>query len=127
MLTEVLYVKKIRDRTFIVTDAGMADFLRPGLYESLHEIVPLRESSDEHITADIVGPICETTDSFARDYSIRPVETGDFLALTGAGAYGYSLASNYNLNLRPAEVMIDNGETRIIRKRESIDDLLRDA
>lgn len=121
LLTKVLYTKTIAGNKFVVTDAGMTDFMRPSLYQSLHPIVPVVQSGKPEEIVNVVGPICESTDSFAEEYPLPKLSEGDLLAIMGVGAYGYSLSSNYNLHRRPAEVLIDNGGIRLIRRRESVD------
>ena len=123
LVTKVSYLKTIGSNKFVVTDAGMTDFMRPSLYQTTHPIVPVIDSESNIEKVNIVGPICESTDSFAEDYSLPRVSEGDLLAIMGVGAYGYSLSSNYNLHLRPAEVMIENSGVRLIRRRETLDQL----
>jgi diaminopimelate decarboxylase len=126
LLTRVLYVKRERGRNFVVVDAGMNDLMRPALYQACHPIEPVRDASTrESITADVVGPVCETADCFVRDAGMPRPEEGDLLALRDAGAYGFAMASNYNFRPRPAEVLVDRGEPRLIRRRETVEDLLR--
>ncbi|HZD50344.1 MAG TPA: diaminopimelate decarboxylase [Silvibacterium sp.] len=126
LLTRVLYVKKNGEKTFIITDAGMNDLIRPALYQAHHEIVPVtRHKGARKVTADIVGPVCETGDFFARDRELPAVRPGDLLAILDAGAYGMSLASNYNSRPRPAEVLVQGKRARLIRRRETEADLLR--
>jgi diaminopimelate decarboxylase len=125
LLTRVLYVKRNDRKNFIVVDSGMNDLLRPTLYGSFHEIVPLRQRTDGRLCADIVGPICETGDFLAQDREMPQVLPGDFLAVLTAGAYGYALASNYNTRPRPAEVLIHGKSASLIRARETIDDLMQ--
>ncbi len=126
LLTRVLYRKRNDGKPFVVVDAAMNDLLRPSLYGAYHEIVPvvLRDGNESAERVDIVGPICETGDFFARDREIRKVEEGDLLAILDTGAYGMTLASNYNTRPRPAEVLVDGRRSRLIRKRETINDLL---
>lgn len=128
LVTEVLYVKENAGRTFVITDAGNNDLIRPTLYSAYHEIVPVRKPVKKPgmgaQQVDIVGPICETGDAFARDRELAPVVAGDLLAILDAGAYGFSLASNYNSRCRPAEVLIEKGKARLVRRREVLDDLL---
>jgi diaminopimelate decarboxylase len=124
LLTRVLYKKKNGKKNFIITDAGMNDLIRPSLYKAHHEIIPVSPSKGRKLTADIVGPVCETGDFFARDREISNVEPGDLVAILDAGAYGQSLASNYNTRPRPAEVLIEGKRARLIRRRETIEDLL---
>ena len=123
LLTKVEYLKRGADKNFAIVDAAMNDLLRPALYEAYHEIVPLHARGDAAERYDIVGPICETGDfiGFARDLSIAE---GDYLALLSVGAYGMSMASNYNSRPRAAEVLIDKNEIHLIRERESQDALM---
>jgi diaminopimelate decarboxylase len=126
LLTSVLYVKQERGRTFVVVDAGMNDLMRPALYQACHPIEPVRETAGrEAIIADVVGPVCETADCFLRDAAMGKPEEGDVLALRDAGAYGFAMASNYNFRLRPAEVLVEGGAARLIRRREKYEDLIR--
>ncbi|MBV9609818.1 MAG: diaminopimelate decarboxylase [Acidobacteria bacterium] len=127
LVTRVLYRKQNGTRRFIITDAAMNDLIRPSLYSAHHEIVPVhRLQQDTAGTAfDVAGPVCETGDFFARDRSMPQVGEGELLAILDAGAYGMSLASNYNTRPRPAEVMVHGSSVRVIRKREKLDDLIR--
>jgi diaminopimelate decarboxylase len=126
LLTRVLYHKSNNSKKFLVVDAAMNDLLRPALYDAYHEIVPvLRLPAGKHELFDVVGPICETGDFFARGREMPPVKDGDLLAILDAGAYGMVLASNYNTRPRPAEVLVDGGTARLIRRREKLSDLLR--
>jgi diaminopimelate decarboxylase len=124
LLARVLYIKKNGKKNFIITDAGMNDLIRPALYKAHHEIIPVSPRKGRKLTADIVGPVCETGDFFARDRDIANVQPGDLVAILDAGAYGQSLASNYNTRPRPAEVLIEGKRARLIRRRETIEDLL---
>jgi len=129
LLTRTLYAKENGGKHFLVVDAAMNDLVRPSLYGAHHEIVPVtpRKSSAETTSGlmDIVGPICETGDFFARGREMPPVAAGDLLAILDAGAYGMSLASNYNTRGRAAEVLVDGRKVRLIRKRESFADMIR--
>lgn len=126
LLTRVLYHKSNNSKKFLVVDAAMNDLVRPALYDAYHEIVPvLRRPAGGHELFDVVGPICETGDFFARGREMPPVNDGDLLAILDAGAYGMVLASNYNTRPRPAEVLVDGGKARLIRRGEKISDLLR--
>jgi diaminopimelate decarboxylase len=118
----VLFVKYSRDTKFIVVDAGMNDLIRPSLYEAYHQIVPLKKIGGKMEKADVVGPICETGDFLAKGRSLPDVKRGDLLAVMTAGAYGYSLASNYNSRPRAAEVWVDGNQDKLIRKREQVED-----
>lgn len=126
LLTRVLYRKTNGSKKFVVVDAAMNDLLRPSLYQAYHEIVPVslgKSTTDEVV--DVVGPVCETGDFFARDRKMPLTNEGDLLALLDAGAYGMALASNYNTRPRPAEVLVDGKSARVIRRRETMEDLLR--
>ncbi len=125
LLTRVLYVKRTPPKTFVIVDAGMNDLIRPALYQGYHEVVPVRESKDRGLLrADVVGPVCESGDFFAQDREIREVESGDVLALMSAGAYGFTMASNYNSRPLPAEVLVSGTEAKLIRKRQTYADLI---
>ena len=125
LITEVLNTKKNGDKTFVITDAGMNDLIRPALYQVHHEIVPVKEPGASVVAqpVDIVGPVCESGDFFARARPLPPAETGDLLAILDAGAYGMTLTSNYNTRPRPAEVLVDGSAHRLIRRRETMKDL----
>jgi len=126
LLTRVLYKKTNGRKKFLVVDAAMNDLLRPSLYNAYHEIVPVvSDRSARHEIVDVVGPICESGDFLARDRKLPAANEGDLLAVLDAGAYGMSLASNYNTRPRPAEVLIGGRSATLIRRRESISDLLR--
>ncbi len=125
LLSRVLYRKSSETKEFVVVDAAMNDLIRPALYQAHHEIIPLRQHMPGTVKADVVGPVCETGDFFARDREIANVLPGDFLALCTAGAYGFVLASNYNSRPRPAEVVVEGASWRFIRTRETLEDLIR--
>jgi len=125
LLTRVLYVKREREKNFLVVDAGMNDFLRPALYQAAHPIEPCGDPSRESLLADVVGPVCETGDAFLRDTVLPRPREGEVLAIRDAGAYGHAMASNYNFRPRPAEVLIEHGRPRLIRRRETYEDLVR--
>lgn len=127
LATEVLYVKDTPAKRFVVVDAGMNDLLRPSLYEAYHEIQPLDRSLARSSVkrSDVVGPVCESADFLAKDRDLPLFESGDLLAVMGAGAYGFSMASNYNSRLRCAEVLVRGKKASLIRRRESFDDLIR--
>jgi len=125
LLTRVLVVKKNGAKTFVVTDAAMNDLIRPALYQAHHEIVPVtKPRGGASAPVDVVGPVCESGDFFARDRKLPRVHAGDLVALLDAGAYGMSQASNYNTRARPAEVLVDGDAARLIRRRETLKDLL---
>jgi diaminopimelate decarboxylase len=119
LVTRVLYVKKGEEKNFVVVDAGMNDLVRPSLYGAYHRILPLERTTRPEIQADVVGPICETGDFLARDRQMPRPEAGEFLAVMSAGAYGFTMASNYNSRLKPAEVMVQDDSVHLIRKRET--------
>jgi len=125
LLARVLYVKKNGKKTFVITDAGMNDLIRPTLYHAYHEIVPVTPRPGRKRVVDVVGPVCETGDFFARDRLLAELQPGDLVAILDAGAYGSSLTSNYNSRPRPAEVLIEGKSVRLIRRRETMDDLMR--
>jgi diaminopimelate decarboxylase len=125
LLTRVLYKKTNNGKKFLIVDAAMNDLIRPSLYQAYHEIVPVLASSASSEVTDIVGPICETGDFFARDRELPSVNEGELLAFLDAGAYGMVLASNYNTRPRPAEILVDGKSVKLIRRRESVADLLR--
>lgn len=126
LVTRVLYRKRTERKEFIVVDASMSDLIRPALYQSHHEIIPLRRApAMGTVVADVVGPVCETGDFLARDREIANVLSGDLLAVCSAGAYGFALASNYNSRPRPAEVLVEGSAWRTVRARETYEDLVR--
>ncbi|MDD5691884.1 MAG: diaminopimelate decarboxylase, partial [Candidatus Omnitrophica bacterium] len=124
LITKVLYIKKTPRKKFIIVDAGMNDLVRPALYDAYHNIMPLRKTPAAE-KADVVGPICESGDFLAKERKVAKVNEGDYLAVMGAGAYGFSMSSNYNSRPRPAEVMVVKDKVFVIRKRESYADLVR--
>ncbi|HEX9111259.1 MAG TPA: diaminopimelate decarboxylase [Terriglobales bacterium] len=125
LLTRVLYRKANNHKRFLIVDAAMNDLLRPSLYSAYHEIVPVTCRSQEKETTDVVGPICETGDFFARDRELAVVQEGGLMAILDAGAYGAVLSSNYNTRGKPAEVLVEGTKARVIRQRESIKDQMR--
>ncbi|MFN3325938.1 MAG: diaminopimelate decarboxylase [Bryobacteraceae bacterium] len=125
LLTRVLYRKATQRKEFIVVDAAMNDLIRPSLYGSYHEIVPLRRNDGGTLLADVVGPVCESGDFLARDREMPNVFPGDLLAVCTSGAYGFVAASNYNSRPRPAEVLVEGETWRIVRERETLEDLVR--
>jgi diaminopimelate decarboxylase len=124
LLARVLYVKRNGKKTFVITDAAMNDLIRPALYQAWHEIVPVQPRAGKSRIVDVVGPVCESGDFFARDRKLAPIEPGDLVALLDAGAYGMAQSSNYNTRPRAAEVLVEGNKARLIRRRESIEDLL---
>ncbi|HKV61553.1 MAG TPA: diaminopimelate decarboxylase [Candidatus Acidoferrum sp.] len=129
LLTRVVYTKTNGGKTFVVVDSAMNDLMRPALYGAIHPITKVarhrKEKDVQRSRVDIVGPVCETGDCFLRNWPLGDVKTGDLLAIWAAGAYGMSQASNYNARRRPAEVLIEGKHARLIRRRETQDDLLR--
>jgi len=125
LLTRVLYRKTNNRKRFLIVDAAMNDLLRPSLYGAYHEIVPVSRGSRETEITDVVGPICETGDFFARDRKLPLVSEGGLLAILDVGAYGSVLGSNYNTRGRAAEVLVDGAKARVIRRRESVQDQVR--
>ncbi len=126
LLTRVLYVKVAGGKTFAITDAGMTELLRPSHYDGWHRIVPVRERAGApQAPVEIVGPVCETGDFLARGREMPVPEPGELLAVATAGAYGFSMASNYNARLRPAELLVEGGAAHLVRRRETVDDLMR--
>jgi diaminopimelate decarboxylase len=127
LVARVLYIKKNGKKTFAITDAGMNDLIRPALYHAHHEILPVTrdpQAESRSATIDVVGPVCESGDFFAHDRKMPLVKEGDLLAILDAGAYGMSLSSNYNSRPRPAEVLVSGKKARLIRRRETMRDLL---
>jgi diaminopimelate decarboxylase len=128
LVTRVLYVKTTPKKKFVIVDAGMNDLIRPALYGAYHNIIPLRRTRDEGRRThkvDVVGPICESGDFFAKDRRMPRVKEGDYLAIMGAGAYGLSMSSNYNSRCRAEEVMVVKDQIFVVRKREVLQDLTR--
>ena len=125
LVTEVLYLKETDEKKFVVVDGGMNDLLRPALYGSYMGIRPVVERKAETIVADVVGPICESGDFFAKDREISRPQPGDLLAVMSAGAYGFTMASNYNSHPKPPEVLVDGDKYYVIRQRETMEDLIR--
>lgn len=124
ILTKVLYEKQNLDKRFVIVDAAMNDLIRPSLYGAYHEIKALKQD-DNLNKCDVVGPICESGDFLGKDVLLPNLESGDLLLIKEAGAYGFSMASNYNSRQKPAEVAIINGNYKLIRKKESFEDLVR--
>ena len=125
LLTRVIYRKTNGDKNFVIVDAAMNDLIRPSLYQAQHQIVPVQAGKANPEIADIVGPVCESGDFFARDRELPISAEGDLLAILDAGAYGMVLASNYNTRPRAAEILVDGKSAKIIRKRETAADLMR--
>jgi len=124
LVTRVLYTKSTANKRFIIVDAGMNDLIRPALYDSFHAVQPVKMTHSEMFTADLVGPICETGDFLAKGRKMPPFKPGDLVAIMSAGAYGFSMTSNYNSRPRPAEAMVKGKLFSIIRSREAYEDLI---
>jgi len=124
LVAKVLYIKTTPKKKFIIVDAGMNDLIRPSLYSAYHNLLALQKTKG-HEKADVVGPICESGDFLAKERFLPKFKKGDYLAVMGAGAYGFSMSSNYNSRLRPAEVMVSQDKVTVIRKRENFLDLIR--
>jgi len=120
---KVLYTKQGEIKKFVITDTGMNDLMRPCLYQAYHQVVPLNLKDTGYETVDVVGPVCETSDFLAVHRSIQKLERGDEFAVMTTGAYGYTLSSNYNARLRPAEVLVDGDKYKLIRNREKLEEL----
>ncbi len=125
LLSRVLYRKTTGDKKFVIIDAAMNDLIRPALYGAHHEILPVRESTVACSKVDVVGPVCETGDFLAKDREMPEVMPGDMVAISTAGAYGFVQASNYNSRPRASEVLVEGDSWRIVRKRETYEDLIR--
>lgn len=125
LLTRVLHIKGSGDHRFVVCDAAMNDLMRPSLYDAYHRIEPVRERAGETESVDVVGPVCETADTFARDRELPPLRAGDLLCIRSAGAYGFAMANNYNARPRAVEVLVSGDRFGVVRERESLEDLMR--
>ncbi|MFZ9936684.1 MAG: diaminopimelate decarboxylase [Luteolibacter sp.] len=125
LVTRCLYEKKGSAKTFKIVDAGMNDLIRPALYEGHHEIVPLKQpTTGGRVTVDVVGPICESGDFFCQNRELPDFQPGECIALMSAGAYGFVMASNYNSRPLPAEILVEGGSATVVRKRQTLDDLV---
>jgi diaminopimelate decarboxylase len=124
LLARILYVKRSERKNFVVVDAGMNDLMRPALYGSYHEILPVEQRASERLRADVVGPLCETGDFLAQDREMADVEPDELIAIMTVGAYGFVLTSNYNSRPRPAEVLVSGAGAALIRPRERVEDLM---
>lgn len=123
-VSKVLYEKQNGEKKFVVIDGAMNDLLRPALYSAYHKIEAITDSTSELKKADIVGPVCESGDFFAKDYELPELAHNDLVVVHSAGAYGFGMGSNYNTRGRSAEIAVENGESRMIRQRETFDDLI---
>jgi diaminopimelate decarboxylase len=123
LLTRVISVKENSIKKFVIVDSGMNDLIRPSLYQAYHQIVPVSIDTYEHEKVDIVGPICENSDFFARERLLAKVKAGDYLAVLSTGAYGFALSSNYNGRPRPAEILVNGDRVRVIRPRQTLEEI----
>jgi diaminopimelate decarboxylase len=125
LVSKVLYTKENEEKRFVIVDAGMNDLVRPSYYGSYHQILPVKEESREEIVADVVGPICESSDFLAKGRKIPNLLSGELIAIMSAGAYGFSMSTNYNSRPRIAEVLVRDDQMFVIRQRENYEDLIR--
>lgn len=125
LVAQVIYNKHGESKDFLILDAAMNDLIRPSLYEAYHEIAPVKEKKGEKKPVDIVGPVCESGDCFAHGREFPAVEQGELVAILDAGAYGFSMSSNYNTRARPAEIMVIGEKFATVRKRETLEDMIR--
>jgi diaminopimelate decarboxylase len=125
LVTRVLYQKKVEEKEFVIVDAGMNDLIRPSLYGAYHHLLPVIKRRRDSVLCDVVGPICESGDFLAKERKLKKVKKGEYLAVMGAGAYGFSMSSNYNSRPRTAEVMVRGREHFLIRSRETYRDLIK--
>ena len=125
LVSKVLYTKENEEKRFIIVDAGMNDLVRPSYYGSYHQILPVRQETRDEVVADVVGPICESSDFLAKERKIPNLHSGELIAVMSAGAYGFSMSTSYNSRPRVAEVLVRDDEIFIIRKREVYEDLVR--
>jgi diaminopimelate decarboxylase len=125
LVSKVLYLKENEVKRFVIVDAGMNDLVRPSYYGSYHQIIPVKEEARKEITADVVGPICESSDFLAKDRKIPELRPGELIAVMSAGAYGFSMSTNYNSRPRVAEVLVKDDRMFVIRSREDYEDLIR--
>jgi diaminopimelate decarboxylase len=125
LVTQVLYTKENEAKKFVIVDAGMNDLVRPSYYGSYHQVLPVRQENREEIVADVVGPLCESSDFLAKDRKVQRLQSGELVAVMSAGAYGFSMSTNYNSRRKVAEVLVRGSQMSIIRQRESYEDLIR--
>jgi len=125
LITKVLYLKENEEKRFVIVDAGMNDLVRPSYYGSYHQILPVNQETREEMVADVVGPICESSDFLAKGRKIPKLNSGELIAIMSAGAYGFSMSTNYNSRPRVAEVLVRDDRMFVIRQRESYEDLIR--
>ena len=125
LISKIIYIKKNNNKTFIILDAGMNDLMRPALYNAHHEIIPIKKNKKKIIgKVEFVGPICESTDKFLTQKNFSRVNEGDYIAITNVGAYGMSLASNYNTRPIISEIMVSGSKYKMIKKRQSLKNLI---
>jgi len=124
-VTRLLYIKKVPGKTFYIVDGAMNDLVRPSLYGAFHEIVPVRYNDSKKTTVDVVGPVCESGDFLAKDREMPSISSGELLAVLSAGAYGFSMSSNYNSRRRVTEVLVKGAEFNVIKRRETLKDLIK--
>ena len=125
LISKVIYIKKSNNKNFIILDAGMNDLMRPALYDAHHKIIPLKKSNNRISgNVEFVGPICESSDKFLNQKGFFKIKEGDYVAITDVGAYGMSLASNYNTRPKIAEIMINGSKHKLIKKRQSLESLI---
>ena len=126
LITKIIYIKKSNNKKFVILDAGMNNLMRPALYDAKHQIIPLKKTN-KRFTGNIefVGPICESSDKFLNQKGFVKIKEGDYVSLTHVGAYGMSLSSNYNLRPTVAEVMVTGSNHKLIRKRQSLENLVK--
>ena len=125
LVARVLYIKESGGKKFVIVDSGMNDLIRPSLYGAYHEVVPVNGKRKAKMVADIVGPVCESGDFLAHDRRLARVEAGDYVAVLGTGAYGFTMSSNYNARPRACEVLVEGKTFRVVRRRETYEDLIR--
>lgn len=125
LVSKVLYAKENEEKRFLIVDAAMNDLVRPSYYGSFHQILPVRDDEREKIVADVVGPVCESADFLAKGRTLPNLDPGELIAVMSAGAYGFSMSTNYNSRPRVAEVLVRDDEIHVIRKREDYEDLVR--
>jgi diaminopimelate decarboxylase len=125
LVSKVLYTKENEEKRFVIVDAGMNDLVRPSYYGSYHQILPVKEETREEIVADVVGPVCESSDFLAKGRKMPKVNPGELIAVMSAGAYGFSMSTNYNSRPRVAEVIVRDDQMFVIRRRENYEDLIR--
>ena len=124
LVTRVLYVKKGEEKDFVIVDAGMNDLIRPSFYDAYHQVLPVKKSRRRGMLADVVGPICESGDFLAKEREIPIVMQGEYLAVMSAGAYGFTMSSNYNSRPKVAEVLVKGKDFALVRRRETYKDLI---